>query len=610
MLITGLCDYYDALEKDGKIKVPEGYSQQAVHYLIALSPDGKIESISNWQMKETFEGKNGKRKEREIPNMITMPLRTEKTGICSNIIEHRPLYLFGLNFDKDGFTPNDKTDKAKKSHAAFKEANLGFIEELDSPVINAYRNFILNWIPENETENPALVNLGKTYKNSYFAFCLSGHTDILLHDDVLIKNKWKEYLTLIDPDNDHYSQCAVTGKALPVARIHNKIKGIYGGLASGTVLIGYKGSAGCSYGNEQSYNSNISTEAMKKYTYALNTLLSDKKHKTLVDDMTVVYWATAGSKNDRYTDLFSSFMFGGSDKMDEESTNKLLGDLFQGAKEGRVTAGKISSLDKIDDNVDFYIVGLKPNASRISMKFIYRRRFADILSCVVQHQNDMWIFDAGRQAGFKPISLWQLKNELKSPRSTNDTVDPSLLSTILKSVLYGTNYPTYLLSTIVMRAKTDRYVNRVRAGAIKACINRRSRTLGKKEEIKVALDKNNTHPAYCCGRLFATLERIQKNAATPAKLNRTIKDAYFASAASKPALVFPKLLMLSNNHLNKLDEKNNVFFSKLINEIIEKLDGEFPDTLTLADQGRFMIGYYQQEQEFYKKSEDKIKEEN
>ena len=124
----------------------------------------------------------------------------------------------------------------------------------------------------------------------------------------------------------------------------------------------------------------------------------------------------------------------------------------------------------------------------------------------------------------------------------------------------------------------------------------------------MGLDKKNTNQAYLCGRLFAVLEHIQQSAAS-AKLNRTIKDAYFSSAASKPALVFPKLITLSQNHLKKLSESGVVFYSKLVEEIIGKLNGEFPDTLMLKDQGRFMIGYYQQDQAFFQKQTDDQKEE-
>ena len=125
----------------------------------------------------------------------------------------------------------------------------------------------------------------------------------------------------------------------------------------------------------------------------------------------------------------------------------------------------------------------------------------------------------------------------------------------------------------------------------------------------MALDKENTNQAYLCGRLFAVLQKIQENAAGGAKLNRTIKDSYFASAASKPALVFPKLLSLSQNHLKKLSEGKAVYFNRLVEEIIGNLSGEFPDTLLLTEQGKFMIGYYQQDQDFYKKAET-TKEDN
>ena len=91
-------------------------------------------------------------------------------------------------------------------------------------------------------------------------------------------------------------------------------------------------------------------------------------------------------------------------------------------------------------------------------------------------------------------------------------------------------------------------------------------------------------------------------------MNRTIKDAYFASASSKPALVFPKLIKLAQNHLNKV--KYPGYYNNLIREIIGHLNGEFPETLFLTDQGKFIIGYYQQYQSFFEKTEksEKLRE--
>ena len=89
--------------------------------------------------------------------------------------------------------------------------------------------------------------------------------------------------------------------------------------------------------------------------------------------------------------------------------------------------------------------------------------------------------------------------------------------------------------------------------------------------------------------------------------HRTIKDSYFASAVSKPVLVFPKLLKLAQTHLNKV--KYPVYYNKLMGEIMDSLDGEFPETFLLADQGRFMVGYYQQYQNFFEKKEQPEEEE-
>ena len=121
----------------------------------------------------------------------------------------------------------------------------------------------------------------------------------------------------------------------------------------------------------------------------------------------------------------------------------------------------------------------------------------------------------------------------------------------------------------------------------------------------MALDYNNTNQAYLCGRLFACLEKIQQDAAG-AKLNRTIGDAYFSSAMTKPAAVFPNLLSLSKHHLAKIRKTHENWAtvdSKWQLEIIGKLVAEFPKTLNIYDQGRFVIGYYQQREEFYKKKD-------
>ena len=95
------------------------------------------------------------------------------------------------------------------------------------------------------------------------------------------------------------------------------------------------------------------------------------------------------------------------------------------------------------------------------------------------------------------------------------------------------------------------------------------------------------------------MENLQKQAVGGGKLNSTIKDKYFASAAAKPASIFPTLIKLSQHHMKKLNEGSQVFYAKLVGEIMNMLEKEFPKTLSLVEQGKFMIGYYQQVQDFY-----------
>ena len=592
MLIKALCDYYDILCEKGSV-LPAGYSKVNIHYLISLTEDGQVDEIIDCQKTELVpSGK--KMKEKKVPVGMIMPQRTEKPGIDANIAEHRPLYIFGLNLDNDRLSPDDRTDKARKSHKVFVEENLKFTKDIHSPVVEAYKKFLGSWEPENEVENKWLLGLGKDYQKANFAFCLSGNPDCLLHDDSELKVKWNRQCLGKREENDktRTAQCAVTGQKEPIARIHSKIKGVNGGLATGSVLIGFNNDSENSYGNEQSYNSNISEQAMKKYTEALNYLLSSSNHKAMLDDMTIVFWAM--SSQEAYEDLFMKLLLGQQDKMGADQTDDMLKELLADAKDARITEERIRSLDMIDPKVDFYMLGLKPNSSRLSVKFIIKRKYADLLWNIARFQRDLQVSDV-----FHSVALWQIKRKMISPNSKNDKVNPALMSRLLEEIMYGREYPLFLLETMVRRVKTDEgsaKINSVRAGVIKACINRNN----SKEELKVSLDKTNQSQAYLCGRLFAVLEKLQQDASNNS-LNRTIKDAYFASASSKPALVFPKLIRLAQNHLNKV--KYPVYYNKLIGEIMEGLNGEFPETFRLMDQGRFDIGYYQQNQDLWKKAD-------
>ena len=123
----------------------------------------------------------------------------------------------------------------------------------------------------------------------------------------------------------------------------------------------------------------------------------------------------------------------------------------------------------------------------------------------------------------------------------------------------------------------------------------------------MALDDEEKNTAYRCGRLFVVLEKIQQDSAQ-CKLNTTIVDGYFSSACSRPASVFPRLVELSNYHMKKLEDKAVIFYKRLLTEIMGELGTTFPVVLPLEEQGRFILGYYQQNQVLYTSNAEKKKE--
>lgn len=610
MLISALCDYYDVLAKKGLV-LPDGYSGVGIHALIALTEDGAVDSIVDCQETEIYTVKD-KPKERKVPKTVMLPKRTEKTAIDANIIEHRPLYIFGLNYDAKAaaLSASDGKDKAKKSHDAFVEKNLEFIDGIDTPLVNAYRSFMKTWKPEEQEHNETLLGAGKLLVTGKFAFCLAGRPDKLLHDEPKIKEKWEQmYAASTESDDAQSAQCCITGEYLPIERVHAKITGLPGGSSMGNTMVSYKNAAEESYGKKQSFNSCISANAVKKYTEALNYLLADKHHRTLIDETTYIYWAASG--DEACNSIFSALAFG--DTMDSEHTDEWLDSVFDGIKSGRATREIVDGIDNIDSDVSFYVVGIKPNSARLALKCIYRQSFGKVLQNTIVHYSDMQIGSGGG----KPMSVRTICKELVSPKSSNDKVSPALMAKLFDAIINGTAYPDALLTAVVRRVKTDTddeknsYIkmNNVRMGLIKACIDRSARLKGKQEEIKMSLDLENRDPAYLCGRLFCKLEDIQRRASNDT-LNRTIKDAYFSSAATRPAVVFPKLLSLSQHHLAKLEDKTAYFMDREVTEILGMMGSVFPSHLTLKEQGVFMLGYYQQKnQRFEKKAAAKAADE-
>ena len=193
-------------------------------------------------------------------------------------------------------------------------------------------------------------------------------------------------------------------------------------------------------------------------------------------------------------------------------------------------------------------------------------------------------------------------NETVNQNAQKKTASPVLAGELLRAILTNTPYPATLLNGVTLRIRAEHEITRGRAAIIKAYyLNQRNPNPDvPKEVLTVSLNPDSNNVYYNLGRLFSVLEDIQSKA-NPG-INATIRDRYFNAASATPAHVFPILLNLAQKHLKKLNEGQRVYYGKQLGSITDKLGEEYPNRLTLPQQGSFQLGYYHQTQERYQKN--------
>ena len=263
---------------------------------------------------------------------------------------------------------------------------------------------------------------------------------------------------------------------------------------------------------------------------------------------------------------------------DDAGEIKEVRDFLEAVRDGK-------NLPEIDSEIGFYILGLSPNASRLSVRFWHVSTVGDISEKIGQHFRDLSIVKQYENEPAFP-GMWQL-------------ISPILAGAVVRAILTGAEYPRNLLSSVIGRIRADQTINYLRAAIIKACINRKKRITNNGQEVSMSLDKESTNIAYRLGRLFAILEKAQRDAIPGA--NATIKDRYYSSASATPSVVFPQLLRLAQHHIQKAEYGGRS--DKMIEEVMQDINA-FPSHLSLDDQGMFAIGYYHQRNALFTKSEN------
>lgn len=586
MILASLVNYYHRLATEldsttNNPKVPPyGFSEEKIGYILVLDRNGNLVDV----IPNLTADKKPKAKLMNVP-------RPEKrtSGIKSNFLWDKTAYVLGVESNKDKATAKEHPFVlSEKTFAAFKKYHLKHLTDIEDQGLQAIVKFLNNWLPAQFAQSICPMEL----LDSNVVFKLDGEQQ-LIHQRPAAQQLWE---TLLDDNSAEQGVCLITGEKAPIARLHPAIKGVLGGQKAGGSIISFNQEAFTSFNKTQGDNAPVSEQAAFAYTTALNYLLRrENRHCLTIGDTSTVFWAEA--ENSEQAAFAEEIMWGSLEPPadDEQESSKIFNILDQ-VRKGR----PLPEIDpKLSAKTQFFILGLAPNASRISIRFWLKTDFGQLAKNLANHWADLALEPCPWK---KPPSLYSLLLQTTpldktSKKGKAENISPILAGELAAAIFNDTPYPTTLLSKVISRFRADGQITGLRVAMVKAVLQRKYRKGLIKQGVPMGLDKNDENIAYLLGRLFAILETIQYQAL--GDVNANIVDRYYASASTVPFSVFPRLITGSKYHLARIRKDNPgkaVNLDRDLGTIIEKLNSSFPRRMNIEEQGRFTLGYHHQRQ--------------
>lgn len=585
MILSALADYYRRLcdDPDSAIAMP-GYSQQKIGFCIVLDGAGDVVDVID------LRDGSGKK---PIPRMLDVPQPEKRTvGIKSNFLWDKTSYVLGVSA---------ASKRCEQEHAAFKALHREALQGCEDAGLKSLLSFLDRWAPENFPGNAHFSRHGDAMLDANVVFRLEGELRYL-HERPAAQEAWQ--CQQGQGAETTRGMCLVTGEQASLARLHPAIKGVNGAQSSGASIVSFNLEAFSSYGKAQGENAPVSEQAAFAYTTALNHLLrrsDDNWQRLHLGDTTVVFWAQGS--NARAAEDFLAAFLGTSEGLDDAQATRRLGDALEQVRQLR----PLRELDaRLDDDTRIFVLGLAPNASRLSIRFWEATSLGQFARRLADHYHDLEMkplpWNRPPSPPYLALQTAPVYGEKGKPKA--EDISPLLAGELARAILAGTRYPRSLLGNVVMRFRADGQIRPLRVALCKAVMARDARLdrhqnpKSTKGEPPVSLDTGNTDPGYLLGRLFSSLENLQR-AALGAQVNATIRDRYYGAASATPASIFPLLLRNAQNHLGKLRKDKPglaVNLEKEIGQIVNTMPPQFPRSLPIEEQGRFAIGYYHQTQ--------------
>ncbi len=593
MILQALTQYYEDLVKRGEEELPVfGFSRVAVSAILQIDCHGNLVDLL------PAVANNPKMKRYEV-----VPFQMKRSGskapaffLCDN-----SQYVLGI--ERRG-----STEKSKRCFTAFLQLHKSLLGNSNCIEAIALLRFLENWNPDTAFENEIIT--------SSLSYCFNGSIVIRMIESSAYLHRVKE---IVDIWNAYYPStisekvgvCLATGKTDRIARVHNSVKGIKSDSLSpnGWTLVCFDkdSTAFSSYGKLQGYNAPISEYAAFAYTSALNYLLVNSENAQRIGDTNIVCWAEGAEPQYQ---IFSFAALVGVKEFD--LSEAVLWDAIR-----KLAKGKPVSEFGLDPKRAFYILGLSPNSTRLSVRFFYKDTFGNLMKNVNAHHERLEIIQPSYESTAF-LTLSKLLGETINPASENERISPILAGATARSVFTGDMYPEALLAQVIVRIRAERNVSSIKAAMIKAYYLRKNEIkperVVKEGAMNRELNDACVYLPYLLGRLFAVMEKCQiESSGGRDGIKRTIRDSYFTAAAATPNIAFQKLFALNEYHLRKLerDKPGKAFnLSKEKTDIISRITENIPSRFSMDESNAFYLGYYHQTQKYHVKKEEKNREFN
>ena len=570
MILQELTSLYDRLSRQTDLsdEIPaQGWSKEKVDWAIVLDAQGGVEGVLPLGIKGE--------KDRLYSLEMLVPEHDGRSGKSPKpyFLCDKASYLLGIGSTDGGAGRG----RSRKLHHEV-------LDGCDDAAAQAVLRFFDSDGPFSAISDDQLEALSSG-KMIVFCFEKLGN---FVHSRESVRDAWASYREKL-PSTDPEGWCSVSGQHGQIARLFPQVTGIPGAQSSGASLVSFNFDATESYGKRQSYNASISKDVAFKAGTALKYLLGNRDRRIALGNTIVTFWSDRPAPPEN---VLVALMLNGRDPAEDDATNELIQRAFEEMRKGRPLSG-------FDGSVGFSILGVSPNAARLSVRFYERQSLGKLTESYGNYLRDTAMIGVDR------YSIWSFLLQTAC-LGKSENVPSTLVSRSFEAMLRGTDFPLSLEQLILSRTRADHGSNNKwdmgqRAAILKACLVRRARRRGvelsREENFDMALNKGNTNIGYLLGRLFAVMERAQQGAL--GEINATIRDRYIGAASSTPARVFQPLLRNCQNHLSKLRKERQWLANRLereLDEIVGNLLGDdgLPKTLGMDDQGAFFIGYYQE----------------